>query len=87
MKKAHTKPQKECLLDEYCPIYLAYLGKYEKDLKFCKNTNEHYCTKYRLIAPDAWVNMTKDERKDVMKDLKLIEFIENIKDKKDRDAN
>lgn len=34
------KGEKECDLDEHCPIYLSYLGEYGKNskkVKYCKN--------------------------------------------------
>lgn len=39
----------ECKHDEYCPLYLSYLGENIDDLKYCRNSNNQYCTKYRLL--------------------------------------
>jgi hypothetical protein len=29
----------ECKHDEYCPLYLSYLGENLDELKYCKNSN------------------------------------------------
>ena len=76
-------------MDEYCPIYLGYLGKYRDydKIKYCKNSNEHYCEKYKLIAPDSWKRISKEDRLKFLQNIHLIDFVENIKDKKDRENN
>jgi len=80
--KLKKKP-KECLHDEYCPIYLAFLGKYSENnpekLKYCKNSEGQYCTKYRLVAGKDWKKMKIEKRLQFIKDLQLIEFIEKLK--------
>ena len=81
------KKPTECLNDEYCPVYLAYLGKYPNEpskVKYCKNSKGQYCTKYRLLADEDWKKMKIEKRIQYLKDLQIIDFIENIKDKKDR---
>lgn len=74
------KKEKECKHDEYCPIYLAYVdnyGKNSKEVKHCKNSNQQYCTKYRLIDEKEWKNLGYDAKLKIIKDMKLIEFIDS----------
>jgi len=62
----------ECDQYEYCPTYLAYLGKYGKDsdeIKLCKNSESKYCTKYHLINQTKWIDMTEEERMKLIKDV------------------
>jgi len=69
---------KECKNDEYCPIYLSYLGKYgdnSKEIKFCKNPDTQYCTKYKLINQSKWQKMTKEEKLKLLKNIDLLNFI------------
>lgn len=73
------KKKKECKHDEYCPIYLSYVNKYgenSKEVKHCKNSNKQYCTKYRLIDETEWKKTGYDEKIKIVKDMKLIEFID-----------
>ena len=73
------KKQKECKQDEYCPIYLSYLGKYgehSKEVKLCKNPNKQYCTKYRLVDQTEWKKMSLEQKYKTIIDMGLIEFID-----------
>ena len=77
-KKEKNKQEEYCDQDEYCPIYLSYLGKYgenSKEIKYCKNPNKHYCEKYRLVDQTEWKKMNTDEKMKLVKDINLIEFI------------
>jgi hypothetical protein len=77
--KLFIKEEKNCELNEYCPIYLSYLDKYgvnSKEIKKCKNSNKIYCTKYNLINQTNWNKMTKEEKLKVIRDMNLIEFID-----------
>jgi len=72
----------ECKTDEYCPIYLSYVSKYgEKspEVKLCKNPNKQYCTKYRLVDKTKWKTISKEEKLDIIKEMHLIDFVENKK--------
>ena len=74
------KKTKECKQDEYCPIYLSYLGKYEdysEEIKLCKNPNKQYCKKYRLIDQTEWKKLETEEKIKIVKDMCLIEFVDN----------
>jgi hypothetical protein len=71
--------KKECKHDEVCPIYLAYLDKYKddsKEIKYCKNSNKQFCTKYNLINQTTWKTLSKDEKIKLIKDMNLIDFID-----------
>lgn len=71
--------EKECKNDEYCPIYLSHADKYgekSEHVKYCKNSNKQYCTKYRLIEETEWKKLDKDQKLKVIKDMNLIEFID-----------
>jgi hypothetical protein len=73
------KEKKDCKHDEYCPIYLSYLDKYNltlSKLKYCKNSNKQYCTKYRLIDQTEWKKMSKDEKINIIRKMHLIEFVD-----------
>jgi len=55
----------KCEQAEYCPTYLAYLGKYgegSKEIKMCRNSNSDYCTKYNLINQTKWAGLTTDDK-------------------------
>lgn len=71
--------EKECKHDEYCPIYLSYLGEYndknDKHIKTCKNSNKQYCNKYRLIDQTKWKTLTKDEKMEILKEMQLFNFV------------
>jgi hypothetical protein len=71
--------EKECKHDEYCPIYLSYLGEYknenDKHLKTCKNPNKQYCTKYRLVDQTKWKTLTKEEKMEILKEMQLFNFV------------
>lgn len=69
------KKKKECKLDEYCPIYLSYLGNDETNIKYCKNSNNQYCTKYRLLNEDEWKNLSKKEKLNIIQKINLFNFI------------
>lgn len=61
-----------CEQNEYCSIYLSYLGKYGKDseeIKFCKNENDSFCSKYGLVDQNDWDNMNSDEKLELIKKL------------------
>ena len=73
------KKKKICKTDEYCPIYLSYLDKYKensKEIKYCKNPDKQYCSKYRLIDQTEWKNMSKEEKITLVKKISLIDFID-----------
>jgi hypothetical protein len=73
------KTKKECKHDEVCPIYLAYLDKYNdnsKEIKYCKNPNKQYCTKYNLINQSTWKTLSKEEKIKLIRDMDLINFID-----------
>lgn len=77
--KINKKIESECDKNEYCPIYLSYLGKYgenSEEIKYCKNPTVHYCKKYNLVDKTAWNNMTKEEKINLIKDIGLINFID-----------
>lgn len=63
---------KICEHNEYCSIYLSYLGKYgenSEEVKYCKNSNDQFCTKYSLVDPEEWEKMTQGEKLDLIKKL------------------
>lgn len=70
----------ECEKDDYCPIYLSYLNKYENidhsKLTYCKNSNKQFCTKYRLLNENEWKKIDKSEKIEIIKNMYLIDFIE-----------
>jgi len=77
--KISKRIEVECDEDEYCPIYLSYLGKYGKDskeIKFCKNPNVHYCKKYNLIDQTSWHEMTKEEKMKLLEEINLIKYLD-----------
>jgi hypothetical protein len=70
----------DCDHNEYCPIYLSYLGEYgnnSEKIKYCKNSNVHFCKKYNLINDTLWNKMNKEEKLKLLKDMNLINFIKN----------
>lgn len=68
--------EKECKHDEYCPLYLSFLGENNEDIKYCKNSNNQYCIKYRLINDDdEWKKLPKDEKLKIIQKINLINFI------------
>ena len=69
------KKKKDCKHDEYCPIYLSYLGEKSEHIKYCKNSNNYYCTKYRLLNDDEWKCLPKDEKMNIIKKINLFKFI------------
>jgi len=79
------KPEIEtaCDQNEHCPLYLAYLGKYgenSEEIKMCKNANVHFCTKYSLINPNEWTDLSTDEKLKVVEDMQLINYIKKKED-------
>jgi len=65
-------PEVKCEQSEYCPTYLAYLGKYgesSKELKICKNSDSKYCTKYHLINQTKWAGLTTEEKIKLVKEV------------------
>lgn len=83
-KKSYSDDQerKECKHDEYCPIYLSYLNKYKdgsEEVKYCKNSNKQYCTKYRLIDQTEWKKLNIEEKLEIIREMNLIEFIDKEK--------
>jgi hypothetical protein len=78
-KEKEKEKVKECKNDEYCPIYLSYAYKYgdkSENVKYCKNSNKQYCTKYRLIKDDEWKKLDKDDKIRIIKKISLVEFID-----------
>lgn len=74
-----TNDDKECKNDEYCPLYLSYLDKYNansKKIKYCKNPNTQFCKKYNLINNSEWSKLNKDEKIKIIRDMDLIDFID-----------
>jgi len=74
------KKDNDCKEDEYCPIYLSYLGKFgdkSKEIKKCKHSNTHYCQKYNLINQEKWSNMTKEEKIKLLKDIDFFNKLNN----------
>lgn len=72
------KKDNDCKEDEYCPIYLSYLGKYGKDskkIKKCKNKYTHYCQKYNLIDKDKWYSISNEEKIKLLKEINFQEFL------------
>lgn len=65
----------ECKHDEYCPLYLSYLGENIDDTKYCKNSNNQYCTKYRLLNEDEWKKLPKEEKLNIIQKMNLFNFI------------
>jgi hypothetical protein len=77
--KKDKQDEKDCKHDEYCPIYLSYLDKYNSTsskLKYCKNSNKQYCTKYRLLDQTEWKKLNEEEKLNIIKEMHLIEFID-----------
>jgi hypothetical protein len=78
-----TEKKIACDQNEHCPLYLAYLGKYGKDsdeIKYCKNSNAHFCTKYSLINPNEWEKLSTDKKLKVVEDMQLINYIKKRED-------
>jgi len=75
LKKVNTEVEPtevECSQAEYCPTYLAYLGKYgegSKEIKICKNSDSGYCTKYHLINQYKWNELTDEEKIKLVKNI------------------
>lgn len=73
------KKNASCDKNENCPIYLAYLGKYDEnsdEIKSCKNPKIKYCKKYNITEPTDWKNLSKVEKMKIIRDMNLLNFIE-----------
>ena len=78
MKLCKKEKKVECDHNEYCPIYLSYLGEYgesSKEVKYCKNSNVKYCTKYNLINDKNWTKISTEEKLEIIKDMDLLKYI------------
>lgn len=70
--------KKECDHSEHCPIYLSYLGEYGKNskkVKYCKNKNNKYCTKYKLVDQNEWSKSSLEEKLKIIKEMNLVKFL------------
>ena len=81
--KCKDKNEVLCDHNEYCPVYLSYLGKYGENsekVKLCKNPNVHYCKKYNLINESEWVKLSIEEKLKIIEDMELLKYIKKRED-------